>query len=129
MITVCASMRFQDRIDQLCDVLEEAGFTVARPVADLSDGIEVVVRDHLANIARSDLCLIANFDAYIGHNTSVELGYAAAVEALIVGLVTDPDAGRRVLYDEVLNTSEPADVAARIAALARQHEGEELAHD
>ena len=118
-ITVCAAMRFAERIYQLCDALEDAGFTVNRPVEDISAGLEVVVREHFSFIDESDICLFANYDGYMGNNTTVELGYAAARDVLIVGLVPDPDEGRRVLYDEILNTAAPNEVVRHLAALVR----------
>lgn len=115
-IAVCGSARYIAQITALCDALEEQGYVVMRPmmggdVSHLSPSEALMVwggaaQKHLRQIRQADICLIANFDGYLGVDSTVELGYASALHKWIVALNHDDELGREALFDRVLETND-----------------------
>lgn len=94
-ITICGSMKFNDKFLEIQKVLEAAGHEVFMPIAavgvdywalDNKARIEAkktlrLVETHLDKITNSDAILVCNYtkgenENYIGANTFLEMGYA-----------------------------------------------------
>lgn len=115
-IAVCGSGRHIDRIMALCDALEAQGYLVMRPVmggdvSHLTPSEALLAwggaaQKHLRQIRQADICLIANFNGYLGVDSTIELGYASALHKWVVALNHDDELGREALFDRVLETND-----------------------
>jgi nucleoside 2-deoxyribosyltransferase len=128
IVTICASARFRAEVHVLSACLEEAGFAVLLPpLHDMSSfagkDFEVAALAwkgatlaHFDRIAKADVVLMLNPDSYLGVSATLELGVAHARGKLIVAAEDDADEpARAALFDWVIGSSEPAEVAATLA--------------
>ncbi|MCR5729859.1 MAG: nucleoside 2-deoxyribosyltransferase domain-containing protein [Ruminococcus sp.] len=127
IITVCGSGKNKEFIHRLCDLLSDKGFTVLKPplhnIAKYKASIDYeaeflmwkgATHAHLNRIKKSDICIMANFDGYLGVGSSIELGYAAALGKFIIALQHDQELAREALFDFVLETENCIDIVNKI---------------
>ncbi|MBI4087060.1 nucleoside 2-deoxyribosyltransferase [Candidatus Kaiserbacteria bacterium] len=119
-ITLCGSMKFNDRFLELQKELEALGHTVLMPTAVPGvdyweeDGTKRqeakkalrLVEKHLDKINESDAILVANYtkddtENYIGANSFLEMGYAKYKGKKIFVLNPLPD--QRYIRDELVS--------------------------
>jgi hypothetical protein len=66
-----------------------------------------VVRGHLHKILKADVCFVYNRKGYIGVNTTLEIGAAAALNKFIFALEPDKsEPCRDILFDKIVSTPE-----------------------
>ncbi len=66
-----------------------------------------VVRGHLHKILKADVCFVYNKNGYIGVNTTLEVGAAAALNKFIFALERDKtEPCRDILFDKIVKTPE-----------------------
>lgn len=65
------------------------------------------VRGHLHKILKADVCFVYNKNGYIGVNTTLEIGAAAALNKFIFALEPDKsEPCRDILFDKIVSTPE-----------------------
>lgn len=127
IVAVCASTRFRAEGHALGTCLEENGFTVLLPpLHDMASLVETNLEladlawkgatlAHFDRIAKADVVLMLNPGSYLGVSSTLELGVAHARQKLIVAAESDADEpARAALFDWVIGSSEPAEVAAAL---------------
>ena len=119
-ITICGSMKFNDKMLELKSELESKGHEIHMPIVVSGvdywslDGTKKVeakkglrlVETHLDKITESDAILVANYtkgdiENYIGANTFLEMGYAKYKAKKIFVLNPLPD--HKYISDELLS--------------------------
>ncbi|KND48880.1 MAG: hypothetical protein AB200_00435 [Parcubacteria bacterium C7867-005] len=119
-ITICGSMKFNDKFLELKSELEAVGHEVLMPVAvsgldywedDGTKRIEAkkglgLVGKHLDKITESEAILVANYtkgdiENYIGANTFLEMGYAKYKDKKIFTI--NPLPNQKYIDDELLS--------------------------
>ena len=120
-VVVCGSKRFHDEIYNFCDKLESAGVVVFRPNFDepvpedqnfKSPHItQIVFRgltlEHFDFIRKADVCFVYNKDNYVGISTTMEMGFANALNKTIYTLENKTgDPCRDSIINQVIPTAE-----------------------
>lgn len=119
-ITICGSMKFNDKFLELKKDLESAGHEVHMPIAvegldyweeDGSRRVEAkrgmrLLETHMDKITASDAILVANYtkgdiEHYIGANTFLEMGYAKYIGKKIFAL--NPLPNQKYISDELIS--------------------------
>lgn len=90
-VVICGSTKFKEGAKAFAKKLIKLGVTVYLPyhntnkgLFNLSDDLKEyafngLVRHHMDYIRKADVCYIYNEQGYVGHNTSVEIGFATAL--------------------------------------------------
>lgn len=131
-ITACGSGKYRRQIHAVCRALSDAGFLVLVPplhaIDQLMDGTEDEAKQlawkgatfaHLERVRKCDVCLILNFEGYLGVSSTLELGYACALGKVVVALGHDTELARNGIFDFILETEEPKQIAERIEELLK----------
>ncbi len=123
-LVICGSRRFEPEIRALEKHLLDAGATIYSPYlhsgkqewAELSDQYKRYValgltHDHFYKLRMADIVYVFNKDGYSGVSTTLEIGYAAALDKPIYAYSDqDPELCRLILFrgiitepDKILN--------------------------
>lgn len=133
-VTPCGSGKFKPLIHGICEDLENSGFLIFKPPLHNMGFTEGLHADekllawkgatfaHLQRIAKCDVCLIVNPGGYTGVSTTLELGYAVALQKVIVALQHDPEPARESLFDFVLETDSRPQAIERFKLLFQEKE-------
>lgn len=126
-VVICGSQRYKKEIIQFAKELEKLGVSLvlvpdfrwtrnrmlaAREAERLKSmryrtRLPGVVRGHLHKILKADVCFVYNKNSYIGVNTTLEIGAAAALNKFIFALEQDKsEPCRDILFDKVVTTPE-----------------------
>ncbi len=126
-IVICGSQRYKKEITQFAQRLSQLGVAIVlipdfRWTRDrmLAAPEEIrlkskrykarlpgVVRGHLHKILKADVCFVYNKSGYVGINTTLELGAAAALNKFIFALEQDKsEPCRDILFDKIVKTPE-----------------------
>lgn len=112
-IVICGSRRFDKEIGDFAQKLKDLGVVVYRPFfyrdslgnwEGLSDYDKQLVaaglaHDHFYKIRMADVVFIFNQEDHIGVNTTMEIGYAAALNKPIYALSgVDDEIGRKTIF-------------------------------
>lgn len=134
IITVCGSGKFKPLIHGVCDELSKRGLIVLKPplhnilaatqgAANVDEANLLAWKGatfaHFNRIAKADICVMLNPGGYLGASSTLEMGYAVALNKLIVALRHDAELSREGLFDIVLETEELMEIADRVEKLAR----------
>ena len=92
IITICGSMRFEKRMQEIARDLEiKKGYCVLQPIYKVSkkkmetfEEIENILRSHLRKIDISDAIYVVNIGGYIGESTRQEIEYAESHQKKVV---------------------------------------------
>lgn len=83
VVTICGSMRFWDKIQEMCERLElENGYVVIGVTPIVSDrelterDISLLAELHRAKIDLSDAIFVVNVGGYVGESVKSEIEYA-----------------------------------------------------
>ncbi|MFF0493449.1 nucleoside 2-deoxyribosyltransferase [Nocardia sp. NPDC004068] len=117
-ITLCGSGKMRTEITTAATELRNHGFIVLAPPLHKLDTLfrgqpeeswslawKGATFAHLNRIAKADVVFIVNPDGYMGPSTTLELGYAVAMEKYIVGMQPDnAEMARTILLDHIIGT-------------------------
>lgn len=117
-VVLCGSRRFKTEIRKFAKELKENGVVVFEPNlhqgheewANLSDDYKKYValgltHDHFAKIRMADVVYVYNKDGYSGVSTTLEIGYAAALDKPIYALSDkDDEICRNALFREIIES-------------------------
>lgn len=91
VITICGSLRYQDKMMEVAQDKALEGYCVLTPVYQVNNDIKVskvqVNRLKKAHLKRIDMCdtvLVLNIDNYIGESTKKEIEYAKKLNKRII---------------------------------------------
>jgi nucleoside 2-deoxyribosyltransferase len=118
-VVLCGSAKMRDEIFAAGKQLSDSGIQVLTPplhrIEQLVEGRPAECRElawkgatfaHFNRIAKSDTVFIVNPNGYVGPSTTLELGYAVALQKYIVAMMPDSqEVARTVLFDLVLGTT------------------------
>lgn len=117
-VVLCGSRRFKKEIRAFGSQLEKAGVMVFQPHLHerdeewdiLSEGRKNFVHlglthDHFYKIRMADVVFIYNKGGYAGVSTSMEIGYAVALNKPLYCLEKDEEASRQTLIREIVPTA------------------------
>ncbi len=122
-VVICGSSRFAPEMRAFAKKLKELGVVVFEPhlyrasggvMADLKDFDKKLValgltHDHFYKMRMADVIYIYNKDGYSGVSTSMEIGYAVALDKPIYGLSDqDEEICRQALFSAIVK--EPEDL-------------------
>ncbi len=126
-VVICGSQRYKKEIHLFAKRLEEMGVaivltpdfrwsrdhTIIMPEKQRMRSrryrarLPGVVRGHLHKILKTDICFVYNKKGYIGVNTTLEIGAAAALNKLIFALEPDKnEVCRDILFDKIVESPE-----------------------
>jgi len=120
-VTICSSNRFAKEVYEFVDKLEKLGATVLYPhffttnygdLNKIEDHTKKFIamgltHDHFYKIRKGDVIFIFNKDGYSGNSTTLELGYAAALNKPIYALSDkDSEVCRDILFQGYAATPE-----------------------
>lgn len=126
-VVICGSQRYKKEIANFAKRLEELGVAMVLipdfrwsrdSVIKSPESVRLksfryrqrlpgVVRGHLHKILKTDICFVYNKKDYIGVNTTLELGAAAALNKLIFALEPDKsEICRDILFDKIVKNPE-----------------------
>lgn len=120
-VTICGSNRFAEKTLEFGHELEKLGLIVYVPhfnthtVGDLGEVDETnrqyitmgLTHDHFMKIRQADVVFIYNQDGYIGNSTTLELGFATALDKPVYALSPDTDeVCRNILFRGICKTPE-----------------------
>ncbi len=119
-IVICGSRRFKPEIRKFSEELKKRGVTVYEPYLhsgqkeweNLSKEYQEFIalgltHDHFYKIKMADVVFVFNKDGYSGNSTTLEIGYAVAMNKPIYALSDqDEELCRKVLFREVITSPE-----------------------
>lgn len=126
-VVICGSQRYKKEIIKFAKTLERLGVPIvlipdfrwtrentlnAREAERLKSEryrqrLPGMVRGHLHKILKADTCFVYNKSGYLGVNTTLELGAAAALNKFIFALEPDKsEPCRDILFDKIVATPE-----------------------
>lgn len=126
-VVICGSQRYKREIAEFARKLERLGVSlvlvpdfrwtrdhfsrspesVRLKSARYRTRLPGVVRGHLHKILKADVCFVYNKNGYIGVNTTLEIGAAAALNKFIFALEPDKkEPCRDILFDKIVSTPE-----------------------
>lgn len=126
-VVVCGSQRYKEEMIKFAKKLEKLGVPLVlipdfrwtrKESLAAAESIRLksaryrlrvpgVVRAHLHKILKADICFVYNKNGYIGVNTTLELGAAAALNKFIFALEPDKsEPCRDILFDKIIATPE-----------------------
>jgi len=126
-VVVCGSQRYKKEIIEFAKRLEQLGIPLvlipdfkwtrnrlltAQEAERLKSKryrarLPGAVRGHLHKILKADVCFVYNKNGYIGVNTTLEIGAAAALNKFIFALEPDKsEPCRDILFDKIVKTPE-----------------------
>jgi hypothetical protein len=112
-VVVCGSARFSEEIRKFCEELREAGVVVYEPYLyrtsggvweDIPDHDKPLVatgltHQHFYKIRLADVVYVFNKDGYSGVSTTLEIGYAAALDKPIYAYcASDEEICRQIIF-------------------------------
>lgn len=115
-VTLCCSKRFKKEERAFAKDLRKLGINVYEPPLhspenwdDMEKAVKLAyaagaTHRHFHKIRKSDAIFVVNPGGYAGPSTSMEIGYAAALDKKIFMLEEDPDYPRRILIDGIAKT-------------------------
>ena len=118
-VVICGSNRFSKEARAFAKALEKLGVVVFLAHYYRSSGgvwekisnfdkpfvALGLTHDHFYKIRMADVVFVYNKDGYIGNNTTLEIGYAVALDMPIYALSEkDGDLCRSVLFREIVKT-------------------------
>jgi hypothetical protein len=127
VVTLCGSAKFRVLITRIGEALRSRGFVVLAPTLLDMEFTNSLTHDerllawkggtysHFQRLSRCDICLVCNPDGYSGVSTTLELGFATALGRLVVTLGHDHELARQSLFDHVLGTTDPEEVAVKLS--------------
>lgn len=133
IITICGSNRFAKEALEFGEKLSALGAIVYVPhfytytVGDLSEVDETnrgfiamgLTHDHFMKIRLADAIFIYNKDGYSGNSTTLEIGFAVALNKPIYTLSdTDEEVCRKILFKETCTTPEALAKALKIRQIS-----------
>ena len=131
-VVICCSQRFNDEITRFAARLKSLGASVVllpnfsgqtsefltlqereRLTSQNYRGqVATLVLQHFDRIRRADVCFVYNKGGYLGVNTTLELGFAHALNKIIYALEPENTAEfggelcREILYTDIIHTPE-----------------------
>jgi len=120
-VVICGSNRFADEIRNFAKKLKELGAVVYEPNLYRSSGgvwAEIkefdkkfvamgLTHDHFYKIRMADVVFVLNKDGYAGNSTTLEIGYAVALNKPIYVLEEqDEELCRKILFSGVTKSPE-----------------------
>jgi len=118
-VVICGSRRFKPEMREFGKRLNELGAVVFEPYLHsgqdewqkLTDDYKKFValgltHDHFYKIRTADVVFVYNKDGYSGNSTTLEIGYAVAVNKPLYALSADEELCRHVLFREIIQTPE-----------------------
>lgn len=126
-VVICGSQRYKKEIAQFAKKLEALGISLVLVpdfrwsrdhMLQAPESIRLksiryrqrlpgVVRGHLHKILKADVVFVYNKNGYIGVNTTLEIGAAAALNKFIFALEPDKsEPCRDILFDKIVGTPE-----------------------
>lgn len=120
-VVICGSSRFAEGIRNLTNQLRDLGVTVFEPhLYRASGGVwedikefdrrfvaSGLTHDHFYKIRMADVVYVYNQDGYAGVSTTMEIGYAVAMDKPIyVYEGQDEEICRQILFSGVVKTAE-----------------------
>lgn len=118
-VVVCGSKKYKGQIGTFCAELEKLGAVVFEPSIKFpipedafitSDYVTKIIfkgltLEHFDWIRKAEVCLICNYDDYVGTSVTMEMAYASALGKPIYALSTKTgDPCRDSLIDKVVAT-------------------------
>jgi len=117
-IVICSSNKFAKEARAFAKKLEKPGVRVLLPHFYRASGGDMerlpefdrkflamgLVRDHFHKIDLADAVFIFNKGGYAGNSTSVEIGYASALNKSLYALAEDKDLSRAILFEGITRT-------------------------
>jgi len=119
-VVICGSRRFKIEMRELTYALRENNVVVYEPyLYDEPEDVRTqldererdyialgLTHDHFYKIRMADVVYIYNSDGYLGNSTTMELGYAVAMNKPIYAFSgLDPERSRRVLYRAIISSA------------------------
>ncbi|WFE65530.1 hypothetical protein [Micromonospora sp. WMMD714] len=113
-VTVCSSSKFYDRAQHAADALRALGLTVHTPRFDYNEEHVVVgepdkirlTHEFLAKVARSDAVYVIASGGYAGVSVCIEVGYAYALDKVVLCSEEPTEFAVRALVDAVVPVAE-----------------------
>ncbi|MEV4770572.1 hypothetical protein [Micromonospora humida] len=113
-VTVCSSSKFYDQAQRAADTLRALGLTVYTPRFDYNEEHVVVgesdkvrlTHEFLAKVARSDAVYVITRGGYAGVSVCLEVGYAHALDKVVLCSEEPTEFAVRALVDAVVPVSE-----------------------
>ena len=134
IVTLCGSGKVRDDVFAAADQLRGMGFTVLCPPLHKLDviakdygpeGLGLVWKGatlaHFSRIAKSDVVFVVNTTGYVGTSTTLEIGYAAALDKVLVAAQHDVESAREGLYDFIAESTDAAEASQRVASFIGKH--------
>ena len=91
IITLCGSLKFQEKMMMVAEKMALKGNCVITPVYPVSknyhrtkEQLEKLKEAHFKKIELSDAILVLNVDNYIGYSTNLEIEYATKLNKEII---------------------------------------------
>lgn len=126
-VVICGSQRYKKEIAEFAKTLEKLGISMVLVpdfrwsrdhVIQAPESVRLespryrqrlpgMVRGHLHKILKADVCFVYNKGGYIGVNTTLEIGAAAALNKFVFALEPDKsEPCRDILFDKIVGTPE-----------------------
>lgn len=115
-VVCCGSNKYYDKIKALCDTLKDEERYIFilpqycdKPKEEMTDDkYEELLWKHFNNLHEADLVVVFDYDGYIGHSTSIELGYARALNKYIIAIEEPDDESIRCMFDQIMHYNIPS---------------------
>lgn len=120
-VVICGSSRFALEIREFAQKLKELGVVVCEPhlyrasggvwenISDFDKPLVAsgLTHDHFYKIRMADIVYVLNKDGYSGVSTTLEIGYAAALDKPIyIFSEKDDEICRKILFSGIVSTPE-----------------------
>lgn len=148
-VCICSSQRFKAEVEEFSKCLKELGAPVVfepnfkrhrkdmieKPEAErlqsktYAGKVPAYVYEHFNKLRKADVCYVYNKDGYAGINTTLEIGFAHALDRLIYAYSPElePEEGgeicRDILFTEIVTT--PEELFHKLSAF-RSESGDEI---
>ncbi|MDK2899257.1 MAG: hypothetical protein PWQ10_444 [Patescibacteria group bacterium] len=125
-VVLCGSRRFKTEIREFANELKKQNIDVFEPIlhqgheewTNLSDDYKKYIalgltHGHFAKIRMADVVYVYNKDSYSGVSTTLEIGYAVALDKPIYAFSNDNDEiCRQILFREIITS--PKDLIKKL---------------
>jgi len=118
-VVICGSLRFKKEIRDFARILREKGVFVFEPILHEPDEEDEhlsehtsylkflgLTHHHFSSIRKADICFVYNKNGYSGVSTTLEIGFAVALDKPIYALEDDEDSCRQVLFEGIVKNPE-----------------------
>lgn len=120
-VVICSSARFAKEVREFAQKLRDLGVVVYQPhlyrasggnweaIADFDKKFVALglTHDHFQKIRMADVVFVYNQDGYVGNSTTLEIGYAKALDKPIYALINkDEEICRYILFSGFTSTPE-----------------------